>query len=407
MCFKDATGAWADSREQIEPYAAGAIANAGQHRVIFANNLNSEGAIDQQTPDAKRLRSNILGLAYYDSASGQRVLIAQVQDSQGELISANQVLYPDAFTGVKADVRYTYKKGSFEQDVILREQPPTPESLGLNSATTEIEVLTEFLNPPAATVKKHPARNQSLPDEEVSWGAMRLGRGRAFDLGEPHNSHAQVPVRRQYETVNGRTILIEGVPLPAVQPQWRNLPLQSSARSRPPVLIATTPPLPNTPPPAGKANPMKLAATTPSARGYVLDYVELNTDQTDFTFQSDTTYLVDGSFTISGVASFEGGSVIKSDQNGSIYAYTVNCQTAPFRPAIFTSINDDSIGESGAYLGDSYYTGSPSCNDVYGPLITDFGTVLSNMRFAYANDVIFPGGTSFCGIVSLSMWTIL
>ena len=182
MCFKDATGAWADSREQIEPYAAGAIANAGQHRVIFSNNLNSEGAIDQQAPDSKRLRSNILGLAYYDSASGQSVLIAQVQDSQGELISANQVLYPDAFTGVKADVRYTYKKGSFEQDVILKEQPPTPESVGLSAQTTELEVLTEFLNPPAATVKEHSRKNQ-LPDQDVSWGATRLGHGRAFDLG--------------------------------------------------------------------------------------------------------------------------------------------------------------------------------------------------------------------------------
>ena len=104
-------GQWVDSVEQIEPYPAGAIARQGQYQVIFANNLNTEGAIDQQTPDAKRLRSNILGLAYYDSASGQTILIAQIQDSTGQLISANQVLYPNAFTGVQADVRYTYKKG--------------------------------------------------------------------------------------------------------------------------------------------------------------------------------------------------------------------------------------------------------------------------------------------------------
>ena len=77
-------GRWVASVEQIEPYPAGAIARQGQYQVIFANNLNSEGAIDQQTPDAKRLRSNILGLAYYDHASGQTVLIAQVQDSTGD-----------------------------------------------------------------------------------------------------------------------------------------------------------------------------------------------------------------------------------------------------------------------------------------------------------------------------------
>jgi hypothetical protein len=77
--------------------------------VVFGNNLNSEGAIDLQSPEGKRFRSNILGLAYYDSATGNSVLIGQIQDSQGELIASNQVLYPDAFSGVRADVRYTYR----------------------------------------------------------------------------------------------------------------------------------------------------------------------------------------------------------------------------------------------------------------------------------------------------------
>ena len=138
-------GQWVESQELIEAYPSGAISRRGQYSVIFANNLNSAGAIDQQTADGKRLRSNIIGLAYSDYSTGQSVLIAQIQNSQGELIAANQVLYPNAFEGVKADVRYCYKKGSFEQDIILREQPPTPESLGLNSQTTEIEVLTEYL----------------------------------------------------------------------------------------------------------------------------------------------------------------------------------------------------------------------------------------------------------------------
>ncbi len=386
ICRQDATGAWVDSQEQIEPYASGAVANQGQYQVIFDNNLNSEGAIDQQTTDAKRLRSNILGLAYYDRASGQSVVIAEVQDSQGELISANQVLYPNAFTGVKADVRYTYKKGSFEQDVILREQPPTPESLGLNSQSTEIEVLTEFLNPPAATISEHYSRNNSLPDQEVSWGAMRLGRGKVFDLGGPSNRHSKVQVRRQYETVNGRTILIEGVPLPDIQTKLQNLPLQSSTRTRLPVMIAKTPVLPKTPLAGRQAKPMKLAANAPSAKGFVLDYVELNTDQTDFTFQSDTTYLVDGLLTIFGTTTFEGGTVIKNDGSGQITTYTVNCQTTSYRPAIFTSINDDSVGESGAYFGDSSYNGNPNYNDVPLFLVSESSTELHNLRFCYTQD---------------------
>ena len=119
-------GQWVESQEVIEPVSGGAVARQGQHQVNFANNLNSLGAIDHQTPDGRHLRSNLLGLSYYDTANGQSVLIGQIKDSQGQIIGGNQVLYPDAFDGVKADVRYTYKRGSFEQDVILREQLPRP-----------------------------------------------------------------------------------------------------------------------------------------------------------------------------------------------------------------------------------------------------------------------------------------
>jgi hypothetical protein len=135
------TGQWTPSREEIEVFPQGAIARHGAYQVVFANNLNSAGAIDLQTPDGKRLRSSILGLAYDDSSTGQSVMIGWIQNSTGQLITSNQVLYANAFRGIKADVRYTYRKGNFEQDVILRQQPPDPAALGLNPSTTEIEVV--------------------------------------------------------------------------------------------------------------------------------------------------------------------------------------------------------------------------------------------------------------------------
>jgi len=90
--YTNSYGQWVASKEEIETFPRGAIARQGRYQVIFANNLNSAGAIDQQMPDGKRLRSNIIGLAYDDRSTGQSVLIAQVQDSQGELIASNQVL---------------------------------------------------------------------------------------------------------------------------------------------------------------------------------------------------------------------------------------------------------------------------------------------------------------------------
>ncbi len=81
-------GQWVESQEVIEPYPTGAIARQGQHQVIFANNINSAGAIDEQTPDGKRLRSNIIGLIYYDKSTGNAVLIAQLKDCERRLKSA-------------------------------------------------------------------------------------------------------------------------------------------------------------------------------------------------------------------------------------------------------------------------------------------------------------------------------
>jgi hypothetical protein len=207
MNYKDANGQWRKSKEVIESYPGGAIAQNGQYQVIFANNLNSYGAIDVQTPDKKRLRSNILGLMYHDTATDKAVLIAQVQDSEGELISANQVLYPDAFQGIKADVRYTYRKGSFEQDVILREQPPTPESFGLDPNTTELEVMTEFINPPAAVLKN----SNRGADDDVNWGAMRINGGKAFDLGGEGDPRSHAPVDKTYINIQGNHMLLEKV----------------------------------------------------------------------------------------------------------------------------------------------------------------------------------------------------
>src|ERR1051325_7536396 len=61
-------GPQAKSSERIEPRPGGAVARFGQHKVVFANNLNTVGAISVVTSDCKLLRSNVLGLSYYDTS---------------------------------------------------------------------------------------------------------------------------------------------------------------------------------------------------------------------------------------------------------------------------------------------------------------------------------------------------
>ena len=385
-------GQWVESQEIIEPYPAGAIARQGQYQVIFANNLNSHAAIDQQTPDGKRIRSNILGLEYYDRASGKSALIAQVKDSQGELISASQVLYPDSFQGVKADVRYTYKKDAFEQDVILREQPPTPEAYGLDSKTTVLEVMTEFLNPPTATVIHNVRRDNGLTDDSVNWGVMRLGHGRVFDLGEPAGA-SKTSVYKQYLNFQGRQILLEGVPVKEIRSGLSGLPEQSSIqpaqlpqravkeRALPPSLLARA-----------KVGAMKLATTDLSNRGFVLDYVQLNTSVTNCTFQADTTYYISGTVNVSGYTKLEGGTVLKypNDGTGSLvpdYQNMVTCLTGPYRPVILTSMDDNTVGETvSGSSGNPVINGCAYISIQDNPILSKYN--LNGIRACYAGTAI-------------------
>jgi hypothetical protein len=382
--YKDASGNWVPSQESIEPTAGGAVARQGQHKVIFANNLNTSGAIDLQTPDGKHLRSNILGLEYYDTATGSGVLIAQVQDSNGELISSNQVLYPNAFSGVNASVRYTYKQSSFEQDVLLDSQPPTPESLGLNPETTELVAITEFLNPPEARVKLRKKSADGLEaDENIGWGTMDLGLGRAFELG---GTNSPVAVVKQYGLIQGRTILLEKVPVKSIQEQLKALPLQTAVKGKAAKLYASkVVPLPDRPLAKADRKPMMLAKTQQSGKSFVLDYITVNSTMANMTFQADTTYYLSGSGGVSGTVTFEGGTVIKYAVGAELVFSTApsfpNWVTGAYRPVILTAVDDDTVGEI-----INVSTGTPT--GYYATVALNFGAgvnpVVSNVRISYA-----------------------
>ncbi len=221
--YKDpATGKWAPSKEEIEGYPGGAIAQYGQHKVIFANNLNTAGAIDLQMPGGQEMKSEILGLSYYDTASGKSVLIAQVKDCQGQIVHGNQVVYSDVLKGVQATVRYTYTKAGLEQDVIMLAQPPLPEAFGLSSTSSVLQVMTEFAAAPTPVIRALPgATNDVLSDEMLDFGKMKMIQGRAFLLGT--NAPAAA-VGKQWVTVSNRTVLVESVPFAMIKSSLSQLP---------------------------------------------------------------------------------------------------------------------------------------------------------------------------------------
>lgn len=180
--YQGPRGEWLESREVLESYPGGCVSRQGPVKIIFARNLATAGAVDAEAPDGRRLRSHLLGLSYLDRATGQSVLIAEVKDCVG-VVDGNVVLYEDAFTALEADVRYSVGRGGYEQDILLRRAPPRPERFGLDPRTTVLQVLTEFLDSPSATLRPEPVTDGAgvtAAGDEVDFGALRLGRGRAF-----------------------------------------------------------------------------------------------------------------------------------------------------------------------------------------------------------------------------------
>ena len=386
LCYLQ-DGQYVDSVEEVDPMASGAKAIQGRHRVHWAANANSpDGAMTLTTPDAKRLSSTVFGLAYYDVATGSNAAITRLQDCNGSIVAPNQVVYADAFSNLTADVQYTYSKAGLSQDIVLRQSPPAPDRYGLSDETTILQVYTEFFNPPQPEMTA--VTNGNVSDDPVlDFGDMKMGMGQALFLKGQDAPVTAGMVSKQWIWVDDRTFLIEAIPFRDISNQLQELPQASNLKPgrgsvRRMVFMESNPSRPGGSAKVGR--PMKLARAETTQPRLMLDY-ELLSSTTNLTLQGDTTYLVTGAVNVSGTAIIEGGTVVKSTNNGApfILATNIICETGPYRPGVFTSMNDNSVGSeiSGS-------TGAPS----RGPAnCLEFGSsgtnsfVFSHLRFSYAN----------------------
>jgi hypothetical protein len=59
-------GGWRRAEEKVEQHPDGAISTSGRHKVTYAANLNTFGAIRMIAPDGHVLQSHVLALGYGD-----------------------------------------------------------------------------------------------------------------------------------------------------------------------------------------------------------------------------------------------------------------------------------------------------------------------------------------------------
>jgi hypothetical protein len=385
-------GTYIPASEGIESYPGGAVARGGQHSVIFANNLATVGAIDMQAVDGKEFRSHILGLSYRDTESGSNVWVAEIKDCQG-FINGSTVVYPDAFTDLKASVRFTYTLAGLEQDILLEEAPPPPEAFGLNSDSAVLEVITEFVNPPQPTVTANNSpteSDQTIPDYTLDFGAMKIGRGKALFLGDKPGSKA-VPVSKQWIETDQRHLLIEDVPVPVFQEELNSLPhlegasatkangkrrLASKKRILPERRLAAR----------ISEKPMTVAKLDTSKPALLLDYITLSTSATNYTFLANATYYISALVNLSGITTIEGNCVLKFPLSTTASIVTTNlvCLSRPYCPVIVTASDDSRYGES---------VGGGSINGFYGKIALDLSSapsvpVLPNFHFFYLSNAL-------------------
>jgi hypothetical protein len=167
---------WVASAPEINAAPGGALGSGAGHQVRFASDLNTQGAVQVTGPDGRTIRSHIIGLSYFDSATGSNVVIALTKSCQGVILpSKKAALYADAFNGVKADVTYRYSASGVDQDVTLRQQLPAPEEWGLSSQSTELQIITEYLDIPTSV-------RAGAAEDDIEFGAMHFAPGRAFAL---------------------------------------------------------------------------------------------------------------------------------------------------------------------------------------------------------------------------------
>jgi hypothetical protein len=399
-------GQWKESEDVIETTTDGAIALRGPNKAIFSPDLNAPAAFDILMPDGRRLRGGVRAIQLTDVASGRNVTLATLKASApGELLPPDQILYPDAFDGLKADVLVNWKHNYFGHDIVFREQPALPE--GMSPDTTRLEILTELIDAPPPEIRKQTVRAGTagaLEDHVViHFGRLAFVMGKAFRVtndvawavGGLNASDAGVPVLKQWQTLpDGRTFLVESIAWTEAQPQLRDLPAATGASASPDSKdkTALARQWPEPPKARAKAKPMQVARLGYQPQGFVVDFVIIPDQGTPTTLASGQTYYIKTSYYSGQSVTVEPGCFIKFKNNAYMLLYGPVSFPSAAPKAVFTSRNDNSFGEViQGVSGETDSNGDPTLHKAAEALwiyYVDFNTTIRNIRIRWAQSAL-------------------
>lgn len=396
-------GQWRQSEDLIESFPEGAIARRGPNKAVFSPELNTQVVFDILASDGRRLQGGIRAIQLTDIRAGRSIVLGLVKQSVlGRLLPPNQLVWQDAFTGIKADVVMVWKHNLFSQDVVLLEQPVIPA--GWDPRATRLEVVTEFFVEAEPELRKSTVKVDGLPAIEdhavIHFGALAMVMGKAFGSADgkalefgAFTTEGTTVVKQWQSTEDGRRFLVESVAWPEVQAAMAKLPAAQQANHAAPgsreKLLATgwgaRPSLTRDP------RPMEVASLNYQPRGLLIDFTIIpDGSGTPGTFAAGTYYIKTSYYSGSSVT-FSPNCVIKFKNNAYLLAYgpiyfpaSVTTSSMP----VFTSRNDDSIGEViQGVAGETDSNGDPTLHKAAQSLwiyYSTFTTEVRNARFIWS-----------------------
>ncbi len=400
---------WAETRPEWELLEGQAVVTQGPHKASVWFNLNVERAVQLTLPDGQKFESTPAILVLRDEKTGASALVAQIQTTFGELVAPNIIEFPNAFDRVKASVRFTYRRSSYEQDIILEDSEGLhAESFHMDPDHARLELWSEVYAAPEVVM----AGTNVVPkvvEGDVDFGSMHIATGRAFSTDQEDEA---ISVLKTYGVLDGRRWLIEAVPAHSLRRLLDRLPYQGkrsdgtqartvrgSAGPRSELMAQLRPrpsrlaslekvaegaariakrDLPNLKPADGTL----VAEAKPQV---VLDYI-IQSTTTNLTLVANETYYVVDEVVLSGDTVIQENCVVKfprwgygTNQAKLKIQGPLSCSTSELRPAHFTSKDDNTLG---ATISGS--TGSPT--DYYGARALHINYT---NRPAYIHDIHF------------------
>lgn len=255
------------------------------HSMEVDGNLNLSDSVVMHLPStgagSVTLQGHPIGIGVMDDA-GHRVWLGQLKDCAGEIDEAhrNVVRWPDAFTGIRADVLLIYGLTYIEQLVVLKENPVIPAEI--NQATARLFVMSEFYQPPEPGRASRPVKLREdsdlerqhgamvMDDEVLDWGWMRMAEGRAFVWQKSSGAAVRpsVPTAKSWQKNGERVFLVEFADYLSLKPALDELAAVN--RSNRHEFLAQS--LPQPLPAGSKRQALQLAKLDLAYQGVVLDY---------------------------------------------------------------------------------------------------------------------------------------